>query len=207
MTASSAPARIEAALAARRRTTDALLRRVRETVSRMQREGTRPSVAAIARHADVSRTFLYQHPEARTLIHNVSLAATGQRTAKRNQGTDRTDTAWQERALNAEHAVKEAHQEIRRQRDQIAQLLGRVRDLELDLPNNAIQRVVTENTTLMQRVRQLAQDNQRLEDRLKGARDNNRFLDKRIADLETELAEYLTRAMPGSTRKDSVNND
>jgi hypothetical protein len=36
-------------------------------------------------------------------------------------------------------------------------------------------------------VRQLSQDNRRLEERLAGARDTNGFFDKRIAELEAEL--------------------
>jgi predicted nucleic acid-binding Zn-ribbon protein len=77
------------------------------------------------------------------------------------------------------------------QRDNIGQLLGKIRDLENDLPEDGVQRIVTANTTLKQQVRQLTQDKRRLEERLKGARDNNRFLDKRIADLEAELADRL----------------
>jgi septal ring factor EnvC (AmiA/AmiB activator) len=61
------------------------------------------------------------------------------------------------------------------------------RDLENDLPEDGIARTITENHALQTQVRQLIQDNRRLEERLVGARDTNRFLDKRIADLEAEL--------------------
>jgi hypothetical protein len=44
-----------------------------------------------------------------------------------------------------------------------------------------------ENTTLRQRARQLAEDNRGLQCKLQGARSNNRFLDRCIADLEAEL--------------------
>lgn len=77
------------------------------------------------------------------------------------------------------------------QRNSIGQLLGRIRDLENDLPEDGIQRLITENTTLNQKVRQLTQHNQTLEERLAGARSNNRFLDKRIAELEAKLAEQM----------------
>ncbi|AXE75660.1 hypothetical protein C5746_43215 [Streptomyces atratus] len=49
---------------------------------------------------------------------------------------------------------------------------------------------------LKQQVRQLTQDNQQIQERLASARQNNRFLDKRIADLEAELAPYLTAPPP-----------
>ncbi|MEU3622793.1 hypothetical protein [Amycolatopsis coloradensis] len=73
------------------------------------------------------------------------------------------------------------------QRNGIGQLLGKIRDLEQDLPEDGIQRIVTENTTLKQTARQLTQENRRLHERLQGARDNTRFLDKRVADLEAQL--------------------
>src|SRR5262249_48878169 len=100
------------------------------------------------------------------------------------QHVARGEASWRERALNAENALKVAHSEICQQRNATAELLGRIRDLEQDLPADGVQRVITENTTLKHQVRQLGQDNQRLEDRLRGARDNARFLDKRLADLE-----------------------
>ncbi|MET8331757.1 DUF6262 family protein [Streptomyces sp. NPDC005181] len=61
-------ARTAAALAARRQRTEAALQRVREAVARLRREKARVSVAAVARRADVSRTFLYDNPEARDAI-------------------------------------------------------------------------------------------------------------------------------------------
>ncbi|TJZ93136.1 hypothetical protein [Actinacidiphila oryziradicis] len=52
----------------------------------------------------------------------------------------------------------------------------------------AIQRIATENTTLKQRVRQLTTDNRTLDERLKAARSNLRFQDRRVADLEAQIA-------------------
>jgi transcription elongation GreA/GreB family factor len=42
--------------------------------------------------------------------------------------------------------------------------------------------------TLKQRVRQLTTDNRTLDERLKAARTNLRFQDRRLADLEAQLA-------------------
>ena len=91
---------------------------------------------------------------------------------------------WRERALNAEAALKTAQAEIAAQRRRMAILLGQIRDLEHDLSPEAAQRLATENTTLKQRVRQLNHDNKTLEDRLEAARSNNRFADRRIAQLK-----------------------
>jgi hypothetical protein len=43
--------------------------------------------------------------------------------------------------------------------------------------------------SVAQRVRQLTADNRTLDERLKAARSNLRFQDKRIADLEAQLAD------------------
>lgn len=68
----------------------------------------------------------------------------------------------------------------------------RIRDIEAEWSQDAIQRVTTENTTLKQRVRQLTTDNRILDERLKAARSNLRFQERRIADLEVQLIESRT---------------
>jgi septal ring factor EnvC (AmiA/AmiB activator) len=47
--------------------------------------------------------------------------------------------------------------------------------------------LITENTTLKHRIRELTQEVKRFQERLQAARDNNRFLDNKIADLEAQL--------------------
>ena len=49
--------------------------------------------------------------------------------------------------------------------------------------------MTTENTTLKQRARQLTADNRTLAERLEAARSDNRFADRRISQLEAQLAE------------------
>ena len=110
-----------------------------------------------------------------------------QPTARR--ADDAREATWRERALNAEDALKAAHAEILAQRTRIGELLGRIRDLEAEWTQDAVQRITTENTTLKQRVRQLTADNRTLDERLKAARSNLRFQDRRIADLEARLAD------------------
>jgi hypothetical protein len=55
--------RTAAAPAARRSRTDTALLRVRESIARLQREKAEVSIAAVARRANVSRTFLYANNE------------------------------------------------------------------------------------------------------------------------------------------------
>ena len=178
----------EAALAARRRSTEAALGRVCDAIARLRREKTQVSVAAISRRAGVSRTFLYGNPDARAAVAAAIAQAGEQRTQILDAQDDEREATWRERALNAEDALKAAHHEITVQRTRIGELLGQVRDLQSEWSQEAIQRITTENTTLKQRVRQLTAGSRTLEEKLQAARSSNRFADRRIAQLEAELA-------------------
>lgn len=186
--------RTDAAVQARRQATQEMLERLQTALASAARDHTTVTVAALARTARVSRTFLYQNQQARALIGQAT------RTTTPHSGVSTSDSRaqpdWKERALNAEDALAQTQREIRTQRTCIAELLGKIRDLEHDLPEGSLQRIVTENTTLNQHVRQLTQDNHQLQERLTSARQNNRFMDKRIADLEAQLAPYLTSPPP-----------
>ena len=185
--------RTAAAIASRRQTAEAMLDRVREALARMERSRAPITVAAVARQADVSRAFLYQNSQAKDLIAQASTRSGVGREQDREDADARLTASWRERALNAEDGLKTALGEVRTQRDRIGELLGRIRDLEQDLPKDAVQRVMTENTALKRQIQQLTGERRGLEDRLKGARENNRFLDKRVAELEAQLAELLTQ--------------
>jgi chromosome segregation ATPase len=180
--------RTAAALAARRRDTQAALDRVHEAITGLQRAKTPVTVAAVARR-DVSRTFLYTNPDAKTAVAKAIRETAAQRNRLQDEQDDAGEASWRERALNAEHALKTANHEIMTQRTRIGELLGHIRDLEAEWTQDAIHRVTTENTTLKQRVHQLSADNRTLDERLNAARSNLRFQDRRIADLEARLAD------------------
>ena len=184
--------RTAAALAARRRDTQDSLGRVEDAIARLRREKTPVSVAAVARRAGVSRTFLYTNADAKTAVAKAIQEAGDQRGRLLAQTDDSREATWRERALNAEDALKTAHAEIFTQRTRIGELLGRIRDLEAEWTQDAVQRITAENTTLKQRVRQISADNRTLDERLKAARSNLRFQDRRIADLEARLADPRT---------------
>ncbi|MGW5432793.1 DUF6262 family protein [Streptomyces sp. NPDC004059] len=185
--------RTAAALAARRRKTATALDRVDQANARLRREKAQVSVAAIARRADVSRSFLYDNPEARTAVATAMAEGGERRSQMLADQDDQGEATWRERALNAEEALKAAHAEILVQRTRIGELLGQISDLQAEWAQEAIQRITTENTTLKQRVRQLTTDNRTLDERLKAARSNLRFQDRRVADLEAQIA------APGTT--------
>ena len=196
MTTDAAKRRTAAALAARRRSTEAAVGRIHDAINRLRREKTPVSVAAVARRASVSRTFLYDNPEVRAAI-SLAMAAGGQRGGQLLAGQDdEREATWRERAFNAEAGLKTAHAEILAQRARIGELLGQIRDLEAGWTEEAIQRITTENTTLKQRVRQLTADNRTLDERLEAARSNLRFQDRRVADLEAQLIDAAGRRVP-----------
>jgi polyhydroxyalkanoate synthesis regulator phasin len=183
--------RTAAAIQARRQHAAGLLGDVQHALHEMRRDHTRITVCGLARRAGVSRTFLYQNPEARQLVDEAINDSTTQHGADRqaNRQRDELNAIWRERALNAEDALAGTNREIRQQRQRIADLMGQVRDLEHTWSHDGLQRLVTENTTLKQRIRLLTDDNQTLTDKLAAARSNARFFDRRIADLEFQLLE------------------
>lgn len=181
--------RTAAALASRRASAQVALSRVHDAITRLRREKTPVSVAAVSRRAGVSRTFLYANAAARAAVADAIADADERRGQALAEQDDRQEATWRERALNAEDALKAANAEILTQRTRIGELLGQIRDLQAEWTEDAIQRITTENTTLKQRLRQLTTDNRTLEERLKAARSNLRFQDRRVADLEAKLVD------------------
>jgi hypothetical protein len=140
--------RTAAAQSARRRSTQTALARVHDAISRLGKEKVSVSVAAISRRADVSRTFLYSNPEARSAVAAAVADAIERRSQALAALDDRHEATWRERALNDEAALKAANTEILTQRTRIGNLLGQIRDLQAEWTEEAIQRITTENTTL-----------------------------------------------------------
>jgi chromosome segregation ATPase len=149
------------------------------------------TLAAVARHAGVSRTFLYEHDRVRALVDAAMSKAAGRRLEDQRAEQAGLEAAWKQRALNAKDALKAAHHEIRTQRDHIGELLGQVRDLTTHWTEQDLMRVVDDNNHLKKQVRQLTSENNDLKNKLSAAQDNARFAEKRISVLETE---YTTAA-------------
>ena len=188
MSTAAAPPRTAAALAARRRTTEAALQRAHDAIARLRREKTQVSVAAVSRRADVSRTFLYDNPEARAAIAAAMAEAGEHRSRTLADQDDEREATWRERALNAEDALKAAHTEILAQRTRIGELLGQIRDMEAEWTEEAIQRITTENATLKQRVRQTDRRQPHPRRAAQGRPLQPALPDRRVADLEAQLA-------------------
>jgi TolA-binding protein len=186
-------ARTAAATQARRAGIASMIQRVDRALPQMRRERAAITSAAVARRVGVSRSFLYQNADAWALVTAAAAGHTKEADARAGAPTPATGTGpWRERAQTP-RASSSAHREVTAQRGRIGELLGRIRDLEHDLTEDGVARTITENHALRAEVRQLTQDNRQLEERLAGARDTNRFLDKRIVELEAELASPQAR--------------
>lgn len=183
------PSRTIAANQARRQNTQAKLDQLQETVQAMRREGCRITYPAVAQRSGVSRTFLYQNAEAKALMTTAVAGAGDSCSQALADHAAQLEASWRQRALNAEDALKTADAEIGTQRERIAILLGQIRDLEAEYTAETVQRILTESSELKQRVRELTDDTRTLRERLTAARSNNRFLDRRIAELEAQLLE------------------
>ncbi|MGW2635176.1 hypothetical protein ACWC2K_38605 [Streptomyces chattanoogensis] len=71
-------------------------------------EKAQVSVAAVARRANVSRTFLYDNAEARSAVATAMAEAGDRRTQLLADGDDEREATGHERALNAEEGLKAA---------------------------------------------------------------------------------------------------
>ncbi|MCX5077725.1 DUF6262 family protein [Streptomyces sp. NBC_00424] len=182
------------AIKARRQHTEKLLARVQDVLAAMRKERAPMTVRTVERRAGVSRAFLYQNATARQLVAEAVAQAEGRQDRSRQEAAEAVEASWRERALNAEDALRQAVAEIQAQRRHIGELMGRIRDLELDLPADAVQRLTTENTTLKQQLRTLTAEHHTLTNRLTAARDNNRSQDRKISELQALLLEQRPSA-------------
>lgn len=180
------------ALKARSQKTEASLVRIKSVVDQLAKSGSPATVAAVARQADVSRTFLYEHTEARNIVAEATVRARGLRAQTDQAQRDAVEASWRERALNTEEALKNTNAEVINQRERIAELLGQIAALQGEWTDADVVRITTANVALQREVRALTAERERLTKRLAAARDNARFADKRIAALEAQIAEQLT---------------
>ncbi|MFJ3037134.1 MULTISPECIES: DUF6262 family protein [Streptomyces] len=97
--------RAAVALAPRERRVKDMLQRIEATVAELRHRHTAVTFQVVARTAGVSRTFLYENPEARKLIEVARERGEGASRPERHHGSE-AETAWRERALNAEDRLK-----------------------------------------------------------------------------------------------------
>ncbi|BBZ66629.1 hypothetical protein MINS_20580 [Mycolicibacterium insubricum] len=182
--------RTDAANQTRRENVSAMLERLAKAMRQLDERGEGLTAAEVARRARVSRTFLYQNADARTMLSDFRVKAAQSSALAAERNASRREAIWRERALNAEDSLSEARGEITLQRRTIGSLLGKIEELESALPEESAKRLLGENESLALQVREIKQDLRNTEERLAAARANNRSLDERIAELEVTV---LTR--------------
>ncbi|MGI5340335.1 DUF6262 family protein [Streptomyces sp. CA-181903] len=178
-----------AAIEARRRQTTQKLKQVEKAIGQLRRERGRLTVRAVAQRAGVSVTFLYENTDARKLVNNAVDDGRTRQIRVAQAEHEQIEASWRERALNAEAELGRTQKEVFAQRQQIGELMGKLRDFDQMVPGESVQALASENITLKRRVQQLMREHRSLQERLEGARSNLRFSDKRIADLEAQLLE------------------
>ena len=128
MSSREAPAALARAAAAR--TVDAE-GRVRKAIAEMNREGIPISFASVAIRAEVSRPFLYQHPEFRAEVEALrgSQTLAPSRLPVRERGSDASVRTRLRAALQENQRLREENTALR---EELAIAHGRARELELD---------------------------------------------------------------------------
>jgi hypothetical protein len=99
------PDRTAAAALARRQHAAGLVRDVHDALRKLRRDRTRITFRGVAARAGVSRTFLYENPEARCLVEDAIAATSQERRVAVVEQDNQAEASWRERALNAEDAL------------------------------------------------------------------------------------------------------
>lgn len=105
--------------------------RVRRTLTQLDREGADVTFAAVARHARVSRQFLYSHDAVRAEIATLRAprADSSPRIPARERASENSLRARLHVALDDNHRLRS---ELTQLRDELANALGRNRESELE---------------------------------------------------------------------------
>lgn len=136
------------AFQARRKKAEEGLIRIKAVLDQMMNVRRPMSMAGVARAAEVSRTFLYEHADARALVTEAMSQAAGRRVQDRRTEQAEVEESWRERALNTEDVLKATYTEILPWREQIADLLGQIRDLQSQWAQADIIRIITDGRAL-----------------------------------------------------------
>jgi chromosome segregation ATPase len=155
------------AIAARKSAATDKVNKVRLAIRRIAKRGSPLTKANIADTAGVSRTFLYENPEARALVEEALRLSDADATV-RDQAVDEADAAsWRARALNAEDGLRQSRSKIEALQQTVADLLGQLRDPDgtsiIDERQQLRDQIISLTRELEDSRRQLAEANRRLD--------------------------------------------
>ncbi|MGH3288412.1 MAG: DUF6262 family protein [Streptosporangiaceae bacterium] len=178
------PLRPENAIVARRKAAEVKAAAVGKAVKALARTGAPVTSAAVARIAGVSRSFIYENPQARALV-TAAQARTQARAAGRIPAAPaQAEASWRERALNAEQRARDLQRELTAQRRVTAGLLGQLRQPDGTWLQEESTRLHAENEHLLDERNQLASERNDLQRKLQAARANlTRLTERQVAGL------------------------
>jgi hypothetical protein len=169
-------------------------RELRPDQANLGRRHASINLATVARLAGISRTFLYENEQARAMIeaarNECRCGKPSMTTRKSRHGGN--GLSMQNRGLKKPEP---------RSADSAGLLLnswGRSATWRPHIQTKQCNDITTENATLRRRVQQLEDTNRGLDERLKAARENTRFMDRRLAEVEAQLVET---PMPRATAR------
>lgn len=106
--------RTAAAILARPQYAAGMLRDVQDALRNLRRNRARITFRSIAARAGVSRTFLYENPDARRQVDDTIATANQERRVAVIEPDNQAQASWREHALNAEDALTAANRKFSR---------------------------------------------------------------------------------------------
>lgn len=183
MSAATRP-RPEGAIESRRRDAVAKTGAVAKAVRALGRSGVPVTRAGVARLAGVSRSFTYQNEQAGAMIIAAQARTRVSATDQAAKQTTQQESAWRERALNAEDRIRELHHELSTERQLTGDLLGRLRDPDGTWLEDDRRQLRHDNERLRSERDQLLRERNELQRKLDGARANvSRLAEQRVTEL------------------------
>jgi small-conductance mechanosensitive channel len=162
--------RPERAIKARRADSEAKVQAVERAIRALARAGLPITVSAVATHAQVSRSFVYDNPDAAKVFMAASTRSKAKARAHRDEAMDAETAPWRERALNAEDALRLARSQLVEARREVADLLGQLRDPDGTWLREDRERLLRERETLTKERNELRQSLRRAETQRDSAR-------------------------------------
>ncbi len=183
-TATGPKAPPQQAIDVRRRVATAKVAAVQKTIKALGRSGAPITRSAVATLAGVSRSFTYQNETANSLITSAQSTSQARAIGRGVAVTAQHEASWRERALNAEDGARDLRQELTRQHQLVADLLGQLREPDGTWLEHDRNRLREENERLLTDRNRLLAERNDLDRKLTGARANiSRINRDRVTEL------------------------
>lgn len=162
--------RPDRAIEARQADSQAKVKAVESAVRALGRAGLPVNRTSVAKHAQVSRTFLYDNEAAAKVVEKAKDRTESKARATQDAALDAEASSWRERALNAEDALRIKRNELVEARREVADLLGQLRDPDGTWLREDRERLLRERESLTKERNELRQLLRRAETQRDSAR-------------------------------------